>query len=148
MLCPKCRKKISKNVSFCPHCHYQVREDTELLKKADLKGDKSKEVKIKPSTDKTHTVAIKKGPSAGTEFLVEKEEITIGRDPASDVFLNDITVSRRHARIFFEKNEAFIEDLGSLNGIFVNEKRVEKARLEPGAEIQIGKFKLVFFKKR
>jgi pSer/pThr/pTyr-binding forkhead associated (FHA) protein len=145
MICPKCKKEISEDVSFCPHCNYQIQEDTVILKKSHLKGE---EVEIKPSTDKAHTVAIKKGPSAGTEFLVEKEEITIGRDPASDIFLNDITVSRRHARIFFKKDEAFIEDLGSLNGIFVDGKRVEKAQLKPGAEIQIGKFKLVFFKKR
>lgn len=145
MLCPKCKKEVSDDVSFCPFCNHQIQEDTVLLKKSSLAGD---EVEVKPSTDKAHTVAIKKGPSAGTEFLIEKEEITIGRDPASDIFLNDITVSRRHARIFFEKKEAYIEDLGSLNGIFVDGKRVDKARLNPGAEIQIGKFKLVFFKKR
>lgn len=145
MLCPKCQKEVDEDVSFCPHCHYQIQEDTVLLKKSALAGE---EVEVKPSTDKVHTVAIKKGPSAGTEFCIEKEEIIVGRDPASDIFLNDITVSRRHARIFFEKDEAYIEDLGSLNGIFVDGKRVEKAKLNSGAEIQIGKFKLVFFKKR
>ncbi len=142
---PKCKKEISPAVSFCPFCHHLIQEDTALLKKEDLKG---KEVEIKPSTDKSPSLAIKKGPSAGAEFLVEKEEITIGRDPASDIFLNDITVSRRHARIYFEKAEAYIEDLGSLNGIYVDGKRVDKAKLKPGSEIQIGKFKLVFFKKR
>ena len=145
MICPNCKKEVSEDISFCPYCNYQIQEDTALLEKATVTG---KEVEVKPSTDKVNTIAIKKGPSAGTEFLIEKEEIIIGRDPASDIFLNDVTVSRRHARIFFEKNEAFIEDLGSLNGIFVDGKRVEKAHLKPGAEIQIGKFKLVFFKKR
>ncbi len=145
MFCPNCKKIVSEDVSFCPHCNHQIQEDTALLKTSALAGN---EVEVKPSTDKVHTVAIKKGPSAGTEFFIEKEEITIGRDPASDIFLNDITVSRRHARIFFEKNEAFIEDLGSLNGIFVDGKRVDRAHLDQGAEIQIGKFKLVFFKKR
>lgn len=90
-------------------------------------------------------LVVKKGPDAGTNFFLEKDVVTCGRDAGSDIFLDDVTVSRRHAEIRRNGNEFTIVDSDSLNGTFVNRNRVEKAPLSNGDEIQIGKFKLVIF---
>jgi pSer/pThr/pTyr-binding forkhead associated (FHA) protein len=92
-------------------------------------------------------LVIKRGPSAGTRFLLTKETTTAGRHPESDVFLDDITVSRRHAEIQRAGSAFRIVDMGSLNGTYVNKSRVEETDLESGDEIQIGKFRLIFFSK-
>jgi pSer/pThr/pTyr-binding forkhead associated (FHA) protein len=87
---------------------------------------------------------IKSGPNAGTTILLDKDLTRAGRSPDSDVFLNDITVSRRHAEVFREGGRFIIKDAGSLNGTYVNRERVETAELSGGDELQIGKFKLLF----
>ncbi|HEX2179578.1 MAG TPA: FHA domain-containing protein [Actinomycetota bacterium] len=90
-------------------------------------------------------LVVKKGPEAGTNFFLEKDVVTCGRDAGSDIFLDDVTVSRRHAEIRRENNSFVIVDSDSLNGTFVNRNRVDRAPLRNGDEIQIGKFKLVIF---
>jgi pSer/pThr/pTyr-binding forkhead associated (FHA) protein len=77
-------------------------------------------------------------------FYAEKET-TIGRSPDCGIFLDDVTVSRKHAVLTERDGGFFIEDQGSLNGTFVNRKRVESAQLEDGDELQIGKYRLTFF---
>ncbi len=89
-------------------------------------------------------LVVTKGPFAGQRFELTRPEITIGRDPGSDIFLDDITVSRRHARIFVSQEGPYVEDFGSLNGTYVNGERVDRRLLSPGDELQIGKYKLVF----
>jgi pSer/pThr/pTyr-binding forkhead associated (FHA) protein len=87
---------------------------------------------------------IKKGPDAGMSFTISRDVIQIGRHPESDIFLDDITVSRRHAEIH-RKGDAFrLADTGSLNGTYLNHERIESADLDNGDEIQIGKFRLLF----
>jgi pSer/pThr/pTyr-binding forkhead associated (FHA) protein len=88
---------------------------------------------------------VKRGPNAGSTFLIDKDETSLGRDTTSDVFLDDITVSRTHARIERRGDGFFVKDLGSLNGTYVNGEAVEETKLARGDEVQIGKFKLVFF---
>lgn len=90
-------------------------------------------------------LVVKKGPEAGTNFFLEKDVVTCGRDSASDIFLDDVTVSRRHAEIRRDAKGFTIVDSDSLNGTFVNRNRVDSAELKSGDEIQIGKFKLVIF---
>ena len=84
------------------------------------------------------------GGRAGEHFLLEKEQTTVGRSPDSDVFLDDVTVSRRHALVLRRNGQFFIEDKGSLNGTFLNRRRIESGTLEDGDEVQIGKYKLTF----
>ncbi|CAG4913603.1 MULTISPECIES: FHA domain-containing protein [Acidithrix] len=84
------------------------------------------------------------GPSAGTSFNLEKDRTSLGRHPASDIFLDDVTVSRRHAEIVREGDEYTISDVGSLNGTYVNHKRSDFEVLKSGDEVQIGKYKLLF----
>jgi pSer/pThr/pTyr-binding forkhead associated (FHA) protein len=89
---------------------------------------------------------VKRGPNAGSTFLVDSDETSLGRDTDSDVFLDDITVSRTHARIERRDHASFfVKDLGSLNGTYVNGEAVEETKLARGDEVQVGKFKLVFF---
>lgn len=90
------------------------------------------------------TLTIVKGPNTGMTFSLDEPEITIGRDPSNTVFLNDMTVSRHHADIFNEHNQAVIEDLGSLNGTWVDGAIVNKSELEDGSTIQIGTFRMVY----
>jgi hypothetical protein len=84
------------------------------------------------------------GGRAGEMFPLEGET-TIGRSPDCGIFLDDVTVSRKHAVLRDRDNGFFIEDQGSLNGTFVNRKRVESAQLDDGDELQIGKYRLTFF---
>jgi hypothetical protein len=85
------------------------------------------------------------GGRAGETFHPEGDETTIGRSPDCGIFLDDVTVSRKHAVLVARNGAFFIEDQGSLNGTYVNRKRVESAQLEDGDELQIGKYRLTFF---
>jgi len=84
------------------------------------------------------------GGRAGETYALEGERLTIGRHPDCDIFLDDVTVSRRHARLVRRDSGYAIEDEGSLNGTFVNRRRVDSQLLEDGDEVQIGKYKLTF----
>jgi pSer/pThr/pTyr-binding forkhead associated (FHA) protein len=86
------------------------------------------------------------GGRAGETFPLEHERITIGRSPDCEIFLDDVTVSRKHAVIAKNGDDFRIEDEGSLNGTFVNKKRVEAADLENGDELQIGKYRLTYLR--
>lgn len=87
---------------------------------------------------------VKSGPSVGSRFLLNSETVTVGRHPDSDIFLDDVTVSRKHA-VFVLTDKGFtIRDVGSLNGTYVNRELVESWDLELGDEVQIGKFHLTY----
>lgn len=89
-------------------------------------------------------LVVKRGPNAGSRFLLDRPVTTTGRLPGSDILLDDVTVSRRHAEFRLESGAFRIVDVGSLNGTFVNRKPVDSAVLAGGDEIQIGRFRLVF----
>lgn len=89
-------------------------------------------------------LVIKRGPDAGTRFLLNRDEVTAGRHPSSDICLDDITVSRQHAR-FTRTDQGFeVTDVGSLNGTYINRESVDTGLLSNGDEVQIGKFRLVY----
>ena len=87
------------------------------------------------------------GGRAGETFHPMGDRTTIGRSPDCDIFLDDVTVSRTHAVLTQKNGSFFIEDQGSLNGTFLNRKRIEKAPLEDGDELQIGKYRLTFLQR-
>jgi pSer/pThr/pTyr-binding forkhead associated (FHA) protein len=89
-------------------------------------------------------LVVRRGPNAGARFLLERDVTTSGRHPDSDIFLDDVTVSRRHAEFHRAASGFTVRDVGSLNGTYVNRERVESATLSNGDEVQIGKFRLVF----
>jgi hypothetical protein len=89
-------------------------------------------------------LVVKRGPNAGSRFLLDKDLTTAGRHPESDIFLDDVTVSRRHAEFHRDGNRFLVRDVGSLNGTYLNRERIDEAPLISGDEVQIGKFRLVF----
>ncbi len=89
-------------------------------------------------------LVVKRGPNAGARFLLDQATTTAGRHPDSDIFLDDVTVSRRHAEFRINDGEFEVVDVGSLNGTYVNREPRNSQVLTTGDEIQIGKFRLVF----
>ena len=89
-------------------------------------------------------LVVKRGPNAGSRFLLDQGTTSAGRHPDSDIFLDDVTVSRRHAEFRREDGGFTVVDVGSLNGSYVNREPVDSASLSNGDEVQIGKFRLVF----
>ncbi len=103
---------------------------------------------IKNMPEGVSGLVIIKGPNVGDKFLINKPKLTIGRNPQSDIFLDDITVSRKHAMLMKTGKDFKIKDSGSLNGSYINGKIVENAVLENMDRIQIGKYIFLFFHSR
>lgn len=111
----------------------------------------------KPELDPEHQAAVEalpsgnallvvlQGPNSGARFLLNADVTTVGRHPESAIFLDDVTVSRRHAEFRRHGNSFEVQDLASLNGIYYDGVRIESALLVEGAEIQIGKFRFTFY---
>ncbi len=91
----------------------------------------------------TAMLIVKRGPNAGSRFLLDKDLTTAGRHPDSDIFLDDVTVSRRHAEFARTTDGFLVRDVGSLNGTYLNRERIEEAALAGGDEVQVGKFRLM-----
>jgi pSer/pThr/pTyr-binding forkhead associated (FHA) protein len=89
-------------------------------------------------------LVVVRGPNAGSRFLLDADFTSTGRHPDSDIFLDDVTVSRRHAEFYRQGDRFTVRDVGSLNGTYVNRERIEEAELVGGDEVQIGKFRLLF----
>ena len=90
-------------------------------------------------------LVVQRGPSAGSRFLLDTDVVTAGRHPDSEIFLDDVTVSRRHAEFRRRPDGFHVSDVGSLNGTYVNRDRIDDVVLQGGDEVQIGKYRLVFF---
>lgn len=153
MFCPVCGTNNPDGSAYCSRCGAYLQtpskaEETTITLTS-LEVDTEVEAEIQVPEEELEAggalLVVKRGPNAGTRFLLAKDVTTVGRHPGSDIFLDDITVSRRHAEIIREGQKYKIVDLGSMNGTYIDKSRVEEAELESGAEIQIGKFKLVFF---
>jgi len=90
-------------------------------------------------------LVVQRGPNAGSRFLLDGDMVTAGRHPDSDVFLDDVTVSRRHAEFRRAADGFVVRDVGSLNGTYVNRDRVDEVSLSNGDEVQVGKYRLVYY---
>ena len=90
-------------------------------------------------------LVVKRGPNAGARFLLDQDSTTAGRHPEADIFLDDVTVSRRHAEFRAEAGGHRLVDMNSLNGTFVNHDRVDDVLLRSGMHVQIGKYRLTYF---
>jgi pSer/pThr/pTyr-binding forkhead associated (FHA) protein len=93
----------------------------------------------------TALLVVLRGPNAGARFLLDSDEVSTGRHPNSDIFLDDVTVSRKHATFRREGDVFLVHDVGSLNGTYVNRERIDEVALKTRDEVQIGKFRLVFY---
>ncbi len=89
-------------------------------------------------------LVVRRGPNAGSRFVLDVEMVTAGRHPDSDIFLDDVTVSRRHAQFVRLGSGYAVKDVGSLNGTYVNRHRIDEAQLAGGDEVQIGKYRLMY----
>ncbi len=94
---------------------------------------------------KSALLIVHRGPGSGSRYLLDQDLTVAGRHPDADIFLDDVTVSRRHAKIEREGSVFFVSDQGSMNGTYVDSKRVDRQRLINGMEIMIGKFRLTFY---
>ncbi|WP_182523314.1 FHA domain-containing protein [Nocardioides dongkuii] len=90
-------------------------------------------------------LVVQRGPGSGSRFLLDADLVNAGRHPDSEIFLDDVTVSRRHAEFTREGGTFTVSDVGSLNGTYVNRDRIDRVQLTDGDEVQIGKYRLVFF---
>ena len=148
---------------FCTRCGHPNRDDARFCAEcgAPLQADATLSLTPVESEDEGHDefpfphdelepgqglLLVKRGPNAGSTFLLEADTTTVGRGTDSAVFLDDITVSRAHA-VFERRDDGswFVRDVGSLNGTYVNGEQVDETKLAAGDEVQVGKFKLTFF---
>lgn len=152
MYCTHCGQRLPGDANFCPACGAPVQRDlleggSEATTASIDAGifDPQEALEGSPTlAPGTGMLVVVRGPNAGSRFLVDRELTTIGRHPESDIFLDDVTVSRRHAEIARRGDALLLADLGSLNGTYVNGERVEERRLASGDELQVGRFKLLF----
>lgn len=146
MYCTTCGNKNPDGANFCARCGTALtplEEQTLALSIEPVDLDETPS--LEGLAQDQALLVIKGGPTAGSTVLLDKDITRAGRSTDCDVFLNDITVSRRHAEILREGGRFLIKDAGSLNGTYVNRERVDSIELASGDELQIGKFKLVFY---
>jgi len=144
--CSHCGEEVPADANFCPACGTRVVQPTGghehttaaiEIGALDPQHDLADLPDLEPGTG---MLVVVRGPNAGARFVLERDPTTIGRHPDSDIFLDDVTVSRRHA----ELSGPTVRDLGSLNGSYVNGERVDERVLATGDELQIGRFKLLY----
>src|SRR5437588_5126613 len=161
VFCTQCGQQNPEDARFCARCGAPLTvpgeaatpagaEQTTTLSMQGLETTEEHppadeaEVGLESLPVGTALLVVKRGPNAGSRFLLDKDLTTAGRHPESDIFLDDVTVSRRHAE-FSRSGESFlVRDVGSLNGTYLNRERIDSASLTNGDEVQIGKFRLVY----
>ena len=144
--CPSCGFQNPETSNYCSKCGslIVVEEPSDPTLTLFL-GDVERETAAAPAHAGGPALVVRSGGGrTGESFALGSEHTSIGRSPDCDVFLDDVTVSRRHAVIVADVGGARIEDRGSLNGTYVNRQRIDSAQLVDGDEIQIGKYRLIF----
>jgi len=121
---------------------YPHQSESESAAPVGLTPDETAAVHALPPT--SALLVMQRGPSAGARFLLDAERTSAGRSTRSDIFLDDVTVSRRHAEFVREGRQFWVRDVGSLNGTYVNRTRIDQQVLRSGDEVQIGKFRMTF----
>lgn len=154
--CPACGHHNAADANFCSNCGSKLEQapgaevTSTITFTAPTTGDER-------SLDEADAAAVdalplgsallivQRGPGAGSRFLLDSDVVTAGRHPDSEIFLDDVTVSRRHAEFRRSADGYTVTDIGSLNGTYVNRDRIDEVLLQGGDEVQIGKFRLVYF---
>ena len=164
--CSQCGSQNSDNARFCSQCGTPLAQSGEQSSEAapdDSTATMTFGAPAKPEADERTSLnaadaaavdalpagsallVVQRGPGAGSRYLLDTDLSTVGRHPESDIFLDDITVSRRHVEFRREGENFRVHDVGSLNGTYLNGDRVDDAELQNGDEVRIGKFRLMFF---
>ena len=150
--CPECGFQNLEAANYCSKCGALLVVDeagTETTQTYTPEENGDENGPLDEITAEGPALVVRSGGGrAGEHFIPQAERTTIGRSPDNDIFLDDVTVSRKHAVLVQSGGEIRIEDLGSLNGTYVNRRRIDSAiRLESGDEVQIGKYRLSFISK-
>jgi pSer/pThr/pTyr-binding forkhead associated (FHA) protein len=152
VVCSRCGHRNPAEANFCSSCGagLEVRGDDRTMTHEAISVDSGNG----PDSGEVYTVddlpvgvgmlIVHRGPGAGSRFLLDRDVVAAGRHPDSDIFLDDVTVSRRHAEVVQTGDGYLVRDVGSLNGTYLNRERVDEAPIQNGDELQIGRFKLVF----
>ena len=150
--CPECGFQNPEASNYCSRCGARLeqervgRADDDLHTRGDRRRCRAR--RCRSIGGKGPALVVRSGGGrAGESFFPSGERTLIGRSPECDVFLDDVTVSRKHAELVRDGETFTISDLGSLNGTFVNRKRIESAELEDDDEVQIGKYRLTFLRR-
>ncbi len=161
--CTNCGSQNSADAKFCSQCGtplvvpgedqvavdstatitFGIPASTEVEERQALNDSDAAAVDALPPGHALLVVA--RGPGAGSRYLLDSDLTTVGRHPDSQIFLDDITVSRRHVEFRRDGNTFSVRDLGSLNGTYVNSDRIDDTSLQNGDEVRIGKFRLLYF---
>jgi len=166
--CTACGKQNPDDARFCSQCGTRlVTADAPAQPAGEPVGESTATITIGVTGDKVETsdrqlspvdaaavdalpsghalLVVQRGPGAGSRFLLDADVVNAGRHPDSEIFLDDVTVSRRHAEFHRSGDTFTVSDVGSLNGTYVNRDRIDRVQLKDGDEVQIGKYRLVFF---
>jgi pSer/pThr/pTyr-binding forkhead associated (FHA) protein len=157
VVCPTCGTENPSSSRFCSSCGAALdtgesMTDTSIFNPATAapaEGDTDFSAEAHRSAidalpPGSALLVVKRGPNAGSRFLLDRDVTTAGRHPDSDIFLDDVTVSRRHVEFRRESGGFSVHDVGSLNGTYLNRERIDSAVLSSSDEVQIGKFRLVY----
>jgi ribosomal protein L40E len=144
--CPECGFQNPEAANYCARCgaHLVRPEESETTMTFTPEEAEEDGLGLPEGIGGPALVVRSGGGRSGETFPLEGQRVTVGRSPDCEIFLDDVTVSRKHAALTKDGDGFSIQDEGSLNGTFVNKKRVEGAQLEDGDEIQIGKYRLTF----
>lgn len=152
--CNQCGHQNRSSANFCSSCGsvLEVGGEEHTIRLAPVEpetGPPEEEVSIglDELPEGTGMLLVKRGPGAGSRFVLDADVVAAGRHPDSAIFLDDVTVSRRHAEVVRRGDGYAVRDAGSLNGTYLNRERIEEAPINNGDELQIGRFKLVFLAK-
>ena len=148
VVCGACGHHNPLGSNFCSSCGVALDErgtDTTTMSYPieDLPGDEGG-IDASDLPRGTGILLVRRGPKAGSRYLLDELVTTVGRHPDSEIFLDDVTVSRRHAEIRLDSEGYVVVDVGSLNGTYLTRERIDERRLADGDLLQIGKFKLMF----
>jgi pSer/pThr/pTyr-binding forkhead associated (FHA) protein len=160
--CSQCGSQNADNAKFCSQCGSPLAKSdavppqdststitfgapakTDVDERTSLNAADAAAVDALPAG--SALLVVQRGPGAGSRYLLDTDLSTVGRHPESDIFLDDITVSRRHVEFRRDSGSFRVHDVGSLNGTYLNGDRVDDAELQNGDEVRIGKFRLIFF---
>jgi hypothetical protein len=152
--CPECGFVVAEGANYCLKCGAFVgqpeqpagEQSTTATYVVDERTGELRPVDVEEVTAEGGALIIRSGGGrVGQSFPLSGERMTVGRSPEAEIFLDDVTVSRDHAVLVRRHGAWYLDDSGSLNGTYVNRKRIDSHRLEDGDELQVGKYKLTYF---